>query len=58
MTIEFVARFILALEALACLWLGRWAWREGENQGVLFRAVGPLLGCAAAAVIVYGIVQS
>ena len=31
MTIEFVARFILALEALACLWLGRSAWQEAEN---------------------------
>jgi len=57
MAIEFVARFILALEALACLWLGRRAWQEAENEGILVRVVGPLLGCAAAAVIVYAIVQ-
>jgi hypothetical protein len=58
MTIEVLGRFVLALEALACLWLGRWGWRESENEGVLLRAVGPLLFCAAAAVILYGIVQT
>jgi hypothetical protein len=57
MTAEFAARFILTLEALACLWLGRWAWREGENEGVSLRAVGPLLFWVAAAVILYGMVQ-
>ena len=58
-TLFFAARVLLALEALACLWLGRLAWRAARFEDrVLVRAIGPALGAAAAGIIIYGLTQS
>ena len=53
--VEHIARFVLVLEAAACLWLAYVAWREGEGARPLLRALGAAIGCAAAAIIVYGL---
>ena len=57
MDIEFAARIVLGLEALACLWLGLMAWGEARHDLFLRRIVGPMLWWAAAAVMVYGLVR-
>jgi hypothetical protein len=56
MDFVLVARFILFLEVLACLWIARSAWQASdENDAFLFRLIGPLLGCTAAAILLYGV---
>jgi hypothetical protein len=55
---ELAFTVLLALEALACLWLAYVAWRETAGQNFLFRSIGCLLWCLAAAVILYGISRS
>ena len=53
--VEHIARFVLVLEAAACLWLAYLAWREGNGAPALLRPAGAAIGCAAAAIIVYGL---
>ena len=55
MDLELLARFVLALEALACLYLAVLAWREADFLRPLTRALGASLGCGAAAIILYGL---
>ena len=58
MNLETIFTGILALEALACLVMAFVAWREAEGQNIVFKSVGFLLWCSAAAVIFYGISRS
>jgi hypothetical protein len=55
MLVEVMARSLLIVEAAACLWLAYLAWREGEGARPPLRALGAAIGCAAAAIIVYGL---
>jgi hypothetical protein len=55
MGLEQIARFVLVLEAAACLWLAFLAWREGEGAPPLARMLAAAIGCGAAAIIVYGL---
>ena len=57
MNIEDVGRVMLALEALACAWMGVLAWREAADDRLALRIVGPLLGFTAATLIVYGLID-
>ena len=58
MDLDFSGHLLLGAEALACLGLGFWAWREAANEPFGLRAIGPVLGCAAAALILYGLAHS
>lgn len=55
MVVEQIARFVLVLEAAACLWLAYLAWREAQRAPPLLRLAGAAIGGAAAAIIVYGL---
>ena len=60
-TLDFVGRAILAVDAMALIWAAWWAWRQGDSKrGTLTRraAVVASLGLgAAAAIVVYGLMR-
>ena len=58
MNIEDAGRVVLALEALACVWMAWLAWKETTNERLLFRIVGLATGTAAAVLIIYGLSRS
>jgi hypothetical protein len=55
MTIGDAGRVVLALEALACIWMAGFAWRVATREPLHFRIVGPALCTAAATLILYGL---
>ena len=57
MTDYVLARAVLTVEALACLWLARIAWAEAAHLRLALRAIGPLIGCIAAILIAYGLLR-
>ena len=55
--LDLLVKSLLVVEALACLWFGRIAWREGAGERLSLRCVGPSLLCAAAGVIVFAVMR-
>ena len=58
MDLAFVFHALTAVVAIGCLWWARFAWLEASHEPFALRVVGPLLWCAAAAVIFYGLANN
>ena len=59
-SIDFAARALLVAEAIACLWLTRWCWRQGAKGSLQLRLsarLAAILFAAAAGVILYGLIN-